>query len=224
MTEKQRELLLYIAARLTGDGISPSFEEMREHLGLASKSGVHRLLESLEEQKLIERQHGRNRRISLTDRGARIAGVPVEPASSAPYGRDPATLREAAKVAIDVIADHSRFPNIRIQAYSVASVIARDIYRLGGFEPPPMPDGGLPPLYINKGEPPRSRTHDMFARKYAAKPDGNPIVQPLTLAFQPEAATAKAEKMRPGGDHGELVRVRVTIAELTDEVTEEGKG
>jgi SOS-response transcriptional repressor LexA len=43
LTRKQHELLLFIHKRLSADGVSPSFDEMKEALGLASKSGVHRL-------------------------------------------------------------------------------------------------------------------------------------------------------------------------------------
>jgi len=48
LTAKQRELLLFIQARLGQNGISPSFDEMREALDLKSKSGVHRLISALE--------------------------------------------------------------------------------------------------------------------------------------------------------------------------------
>jgi len=48
LTAKQRELLLFIDDRLKQDGVSPSFDEMREALDLKSKSGVHRLISALE--------------------------------------------------------------------------------------------------------------------------------------------------------------------------------
>ena len=48
LTAKQRELLLFIDGRLKQDGVSPSFDEMREALDLKSKSGVHRLISALE--------------------------------------------------------------------------------------------------------------------------------------------------------------------------------
>ena len=68
MTPKQSELLKFIAAyQSANEGVFPSFDEMREALGLASKSGVHRLLTSLEEQQLVSRNHRRNRGITLVD-------------------------------------------------------------------------------------------------------------------------------------------------------------
>ena len=58
LTAKQRELLLFIDARLNEGGISPSFDEMREALDLKSKSGVHRLISALEERGFIRRLGG----------------------------------------------------------------------------------------------------------------------------------------------------------------------
>ena len=55
LTKKQHELLLYINKRLSEDGVSPSFDEMKEALNLASKSGVHRLVSALEERGFIRR-------------------------------------------------------------------------------------------------------------------------------------------------------------------------
>ncbi len=43
LTKKQYELLTFINRRLAQDGVSPSFEEMKDALGLKSKSGIHRL-------------------------------------------------------------------------------------------------------------------------------------------------------------------------------------
>ena len=58
LTRKQHDLLTFIDARLHDGGVSPSFEEMKDALGLKSKSGVHRLISALEERAFI-RQIGR---------------------------------------------------------------------------------------------------------------------------------------------------------------------
>jgi len=50
LTSKQKELLLYIHERIKETGVSPSFDEMKEALDLASKSGIHRLITALEER------------------------------------------------------------------------------------------------------------------------------------------------------------------------------
>jgi len=65
LTVKQRELLLLIDDRLKTGGISPSFDEMRDALGLKSKSGVHRLISALDERGLIRRLHNRARALEV---------------------------------------------------------------------------------------------------------------------------------------------------------------
>jgi repressor LexA len=55
LTRKQHELLLYINRHLMEKGVSPSFDEMKEALGLKSKSGIHRLITGLEERGFIKR-------------------------------------------------------------------------------------------------------------------------------------------------------------------------
>ena len=65
LTAKQRELLLFIDARLKDSGISPSFDEMREALDLKSKSGVHRLISALEERGFLRRLPNRARALEV---------------------------------------------------------------------------------------------------------------------------------------------------------------
>ncbi|HEY4071397.1 MAG TPA: transcriptional repressor LexA [Sphingomicrobium sp.] len=65
LTAKQRELLLFIDSRLKQDGVSPSFDEMREALDLKSKSGVHRLISALEERGFIRRLPNRARALEV---------------------------------------------------------------------------------------------------------------------------------------------------------------
>jgi len=65
LTRKQHELLLFIHKRLSEDGVSPSFDEMKEALQLASKSGVHRLVSALEERGFIRRLAHRARALEV---------------------------------------------------------------------------------------------------------------------------------------------------------------
>src|SRR6188472_379724 len=79
LTAKQRELLLFIDNRLKEDGVSPSFDEMREALDLKSKSGVHRLISALEERGFIRRLPNRARALEvlkLPDSAAPAAAIP----------------------------------------------------------------------------------------------------------------------------------------------------
>ena len=55
LTEKQYKLLIYINKVLKETGCSPSFEEMKQAVGLKSKSGIHALIEALEERNFIRK-------------------------------------------------------------------------------------------------------------------------------------------------------------------------
>ena len=65
LTPKQRELLLFIHERLKETGVSPSFDEMKEALDLASKSGIHRLITALEERGFLRRLAHRARALEV---------------------------------------------------------------------------------------------------------------------------------------------------------------
>ena len=65
LTTKQKELLLFIHERIKADGVSPSFDEMKEALNLASKSGIHRLIVALEERGFIRRLPNRARALEV---------------------------------------------------------------------------------------------------------------------------------------------------------------
>jgi repressor LexA len=65
LTAKQRELLLFINQRIIEGGVPPSFDEMKEALDLASKSGIHRLITALEERGFIRRLPHRARALEV---------------------------------------------------------------------------------------------------------------------------------------------------------------
>src|ERR1700748_3812350 len=65
LTAKQKELLLYIHERIKETGGSPSFDEMKEALDLASTSGIHRLITALEERGFIRRLPHRARALEV---------------------------------------------------------------------------------------------------------------------------------------------------------------
>lgn len=56
---------MFIHDRLNTDGVSPSFEEMKLALNLKSKSGIHRLIEALEERGYLERLPNRARALEI---------------------------------------------------------------------------------------------------------------------------------------------------------------
>jgi repressor LexA len=81
LTRKQAELLSYIDNEIRGTGVSPSFEEMKEALGLKSKSGVHRLISALVERGFLSRHVNRARALEVIrlpegmKRGASVAST-----------------------------------------------------------------------------------------------------------------------------------------------------
>jgi repressor LexA len=77
LTSKQKELLLYIHERIKETGVSPSFDEMKEALDLASKSGIHRLITALEER-------GSLRRLPHRARALEVLKMPDSAAPAAP--------------------------------------------------------------------------------------------------------------------------------------------
>src|SRR5471030_1242947 len=66
LTRKQHQLLLFINQRLNASGVCPSFDEMKDALGLKSKSGIHLLITGLEERGFIKRLPHRARALEIT--------------------------------------------------------------------------------------------------------------------------------------------------------------
>ena len=83
LTRKQHELLMFIHERIKETGVSPSFDEMKEALDLASKSGIHRLITALEERGFL-------RRLAHRARALEVVKMPQQATAAAPpKGRSP---------------------------------------------------------------------------------------------------------------------------------------
>jgi len=65
LTRKQYELLQYIEGHVKKRGVSPSFDEMKDALGLNSKSCIHRLIPGLEERGFFRRLPHRARALEI---------------------------------------------------------------------------------------------------------------------------------------------------------------
>jgi len=116
LTAKQRELLLFIDSRLKQDGVSPSFDEMREALDLKSKSGVHRLISALEERGFIRRLPNRARALEVvklpetTSATATVTPIrPVPPAAANDTMEIPLHGRIAAGTPIEALQGTESF-------------------------------------------------------------------------------------------------------------------
>ncbi len=77
LTRKQHELLMYIHERIKESGVSPSFDEMKDALDLASKSGIHRLITALEERGFL-------RRLAHRARALEVIKLPAQATTAAP--------------------------------------------------------------------------------------------------------------------------------------------
>ena len=65
LTRQQFKLINFIHEKISDQGVSPSFEEMRDALKLKSKSGIHRLIQSLEERGYLRRIPNRARALEV---------------------------------------------------------------------------------------------------------------------------------------------------------------
>ena len=90
LTRKQRELLLYIHNYQGAHGVSPSFDEMKEALGLKSKSGIHRLITALVEREFIRRLPHRARAVEVLRLPDNLVNVGAE-------GFDPKVIQGSFK-------------------------------------------------------------------------------------------------------------------------------
>ena len=66
LTKKQKELFDYLSNYIAKNSISPSFEEMKNAVNLKSKSGIHRLITSLEQRGFIKRLKHKARALEIT--------------------------------------------------------------------------------------------------------------------------------------------------------------
>ena len=65
LTQKQKDLLVLIDTRIKAVGVPPSYDEMKDALGLASKSGIHRLITALEERGFVRRLPNKARALEV---------------------------------------------------------------------------------------------------------------------------------------------------------------
>jgi repressor LexA len=133
LTKKQHELLLYIHEHLGAEGVSPSFDEMKEALGLKSKSGIHRLITGLVERGFIRRLPHRARAVEVLRlpgelpedavKGGRFAPMVIEGAFKAALpgatvaaeveaAQLPLYGRIAAGTPIEALRDNSSFIDV----------------------------------------------------------------------------------------------------------------
>jgi len=165
LTRKQYELLMFIDERLQETGVSPSFDEMKDALGLRSKSGVHRLITGLEERGFL-------RRLPHRARALEVLRLP-ENADHAPV-RGNLAAKEAAKdsgFSPNVIQGDFQMPGAVTSDDSDAEVVSLPLYgRIAAGTPiEALRDHSnfvsLPASMIGKGE------------HYALEVDGDSMIE-----------------------------------------------
>ncbi|MEH6756538.1 MAG: transcriptional repressor LexA [Parasphingorhabdus sp.] len=139
LTPKQHELLCFIHNSLEESGVSPSFEEMKDALGLKSKSGVHRLISALEERGFLRRLPNRARALEVTKLpeggnlkplASNVIDIAADPVRSA-------SVKEIPVVANDVIEIplHGKIAaGVPIEALEGQSVLSVPAALLGSGE------------------------------------------------------------------------------------------
>jgi len=135
LTAKQHELLHFIQQRLDASGISPSFEEMKEALGLKSKSGIHRLISALEERGFLRRLPNRARALEVLK--VPEAAKPAAPAREnvVPLRKSPPAMRPIAANDIVEVPLHGKIAaGVPIEAFEDHSNLAVPAALLGSGE------------------------------------------------------------------------------------------
>ncbi len=118
LTKKQYELLMCIHRRISETGVSPSFDEMKDALGLKSKSGIHRLITGLEERGFI-------RRLPLRGRGLEVLRLPET--AGAPAARAVAA-KSSSGFSANVIRGDFRGPLSGVSANPNAEAMELPLY------------------------------------------------------------------------------------------------
>ncbi|MEO9469077.1 transcriptional repressor LexA [Parasphingorhabdus sp.] len=210
LTTKQHELLCFVDERLKETGVSPSFEEMKEALGLKSKSGIHRLISALEERDFIRRLPNRARALEVLKlpEGGIVASAPSTVVSMAEARPAPAAAptRELPIAANDIIEIplHGRIAaGVPIEALEGQSSLSVPAALLGSGEHyalevsgDSMIDAGILDgdyALIQRTETARNGeivvalVHEEEATlKYVFKEDGNVRLDPANSAYEPQ--------------------------------------
>ncbi len=135
LTKKQHELLSFIHERLESEGISPSFEEMKEALDLKSKSGIHRLISALEERGFLRRLPNRARALEILKLPEGVVAASNKPVSSpAPSLKAPPFTPVAANDVIDIPLHGRIAAGVPIEAMEGASMLSVPAALLGSGE------------------------------------------------------------------------------------------
>ncbi len=129
LTHRQLAILDFIQAFIVDNRYPPTYEEIRNGLGLSTKSLVNHHLNALEEAGLIERDR-------LTSRGLRLAGqsihrIPVVGSIAAglpvtAFAEPIDTAREALLLTSDIVAPQDGLFALRVRGDSMIDAMVND--------------------------------------------------------------------------------------------------
>ncbi|MFV3129129.1 transcriptional repressor LexA [Niveispirillum sp. KHB5.9] len=128
LTRKQQELLFFINERLNEGGVSPSFDEMKDALGLKSKSGIHRLITGLEERGFIRRLPHRARALEVLRLPEKPAPKAKATATAAPVAAPPPAQEVSPRFKPNVIRGDFRNSLPGRPASNDADAVALPLY------------------------------------------------------------------------------------------------
>ena len=114
LTAKQKQLLDFLKTYQEANEHAPSFDEMKDAIGLKSKSGIHRLVSALEERGHIRRLANRARAIEILSDSPAPAMDNVIQADFSNSGSTTLPLlgQIAAGTPIEALSDQSRFLDV----------------------------------------------------------------------------------------------------------------
>ncbi|MGQ0456835.1 MAG: transcriptional repressor LexA [Hyphomicrobium sp.] len=124
LTEKQKELLLYIHERMQERGVPPSFDEMKDALDLKSKSGIHRLITALVERGFIRRLPHRARAIEVIKLPENQSAAAIAATDSRTRGFQPSVIEGSGPLKANLMPPPSHVIDARTVSVPVMGRIA----------------------------------------------------------------------------------------------------
>ncbi|MDR2098614.1 MAG: transcriptional repressor LexA [Rickettsiales bacterium] len=209
LTKQQLKLFGIINDSLKREGVCPSFEEMKAKIGLKSKSGIHRLIKSLEERGFIKQIPNKARALEIVrypENLRNTAGSPVNDnirMMSVPlYGKIAAGTPIAAiantNETMDVPADMlgvGRFYALKVEGDSMIGAGINDGDRIIIQETETADDGTIVVALIDGEE---------VTLKYLYRKDGTIALKPANPAY--ETRIFAPERVQIQGKLAMLVR------------------
>ena len=124
ITKKQKKLLSIIYQYIRNTGYPPTFEEMRESLGVSSNQSVIDFLSKLEKQGIIKRNESIARSIVILPLGYKILGKPSLVAFCG------ATSAGAPIETIEISGEWQTLPSYKLGANDGVAKLANEVFLL----------------------------------------------------------------------------------------------